>query len=334
MFVFVFGWALSAPAVNAQEQKSESDAIAIRSDSGDGPTSSSPDAVVAKRSTADVTTDVLTYSDKVEVDATIAAARPVKIPPALNLKPASSPTLSPAGQDSSAAGPTPQPAAPEWEFYITPYFFTAGLGGDVGARGRSAHIDASFSDIWDRLEFGLMGTFEARKGNWGLLVDAMYIKLGNEAPTPGRLFSSVETESKMLIFNPEVNYRAFRGKAGAIDLTAGVRIWHLRNSLTFLPGLLAQVDVSQSKNWADPVVGGRGIMYLAPKLFLTGKFDVGGFGVGSDFTGQAFGGVGIQVKPRVALIGGYRYLYVDYFSDGFLFKTELNGLIFGARFKF
>ncbi len=316
MFAFVLGLA-AASAANAQEQDQDSDS-----------------AVVTRNTTA-VTTDVLIDSSRVDSGTAIATARPVKLPSPFGDKAGSPRIAMAADQDSTTAGASDQTPSPsEWEFYITPYFFTAGLGGDVGARGRTAHIDASFSDIWDRLEFGLMGTFEARKGNWGLLVDAMYIKLGNEAPTPGPFFSGVETESKMLIFNPEVNYRAFRGKASAIDLTAGVRIWHLRNSLTFLPGLLAQIDATQSKNWADPVVGGRGIMYVSPKLFLTGKFDVGGFGVGADFTGQAFGGVGIQVKPRVALIGGYRYLYVDYFSDGFLFKTELNGLIFGAKFKF
>jgi hypothetical protein len=230
-----------------------------------------------------------------------------------------------------------QPASPsEWEFAITPYLFTAGLHGTVGARNRSVEVDASFGDIFDRLEFGLMGAFEARKGNWGVLIDTMYISLENETTTRGLLFSGVSSKTKLFIVDPEVSYRAFSNDKGAsIDLLAGVRIWHLKNSLSFASGLLApQVDVSESKNWADPVVGARGVVALSPRLFLNGKFDVGGFGVGSDFTGQAYGGAGINVKPRVALIGGYRYLYVDYQNDGFLFKTALKGLVFGATFKF
>lgn len=225
---------------------------------------------------------------------------------------------------------------PEWEFSITPYLFTAGLHGTVGARGRFVDVDASFSDIFDRLDFGLMGTFEARKGNWGFLVDTMYISLSNETTTRGLLFSGVNSESKLFIIDPEMSYRAFANDKGAsIDILAGVRIWHLKNDLTFLPGLLApQVEVSESKNWADPVVGARGVIALSPRLFLNGKFDVGGVGVGSDFTGQVYGGAGINVKPRVALIGGYRYLYVDYKSDGFLFRSALKGLVFGATFKF
>ena len=63
---------------------------------------------------------------------------------------------------------------------------------------------------------------------------------------------------------------------------------------------------------------------------------MGGFGVSSDFTGQVFGGVGFQVKPRFALVGGYRYLRVDYFNEdsGFVFKTAMNGIVMGAKFKF
>ena len=73
---------------------------------------------------------------------------------------------------------------------------------------------------------------------------------------------------------------------------------------------------------------------LSPRVFLTGKFDVGGFGVGSDFTGQAFGGAGFQLKPRIAVIGGYRYLRADYISDeGFIFKTSMSGIMLGAKFK-
>jgi hypothetical protein len=38
-------------------------------------------------------------------------------------------------------------------------------------------------------------------------------------------------------------------------------------------------------------------------------------------------------KPRVALIGGYRYLRVDYVNEGFIYRTSLSGITLGARFK-
>jgi hypothetical protein len=119
-----------------------------------------------------------------------------------------------------------------------------------------------------------------------------------------------------------------------IDLLGGARIWHVKSHLTFQPRILPLVDVEGSKNWVDPIVGARGVVSLSPRVFFTGRFDMGGFGINSDFTGQAFGGIGYQLKPRVALIGGYRVLRVDYVNEGFIFKTTLNGINLGAKFDF
>ena len=44
--------------------------------------------------------------------------------------------------------------------------------------------------------------------------------------------------------------------------------------------------------------------------------------------------IGYQLKPRVALIGGYRYLRVDYVNEGFIFKTAMSGINVGAKFDF
>jgi hypothetical protein len=107
----------------------------------------------------------------------------------------------------------------------------------------------------------------------------------------------------------------------------------VKSHLTFQPRILPLVDVEGSKTWADPIVGARGIATLSPRTFFTGEFDAGGFGVSSDFTGQVFAGVGYQLKPRVALIGGFRYLRVVYVNEGFIFRTALSGITLGAKFK-
>jgi outer membrane receptor protein involved in Fe transport len=204
----------------------------------------------------------------------------------------------------------------------------------VGARGRTVSVDASFGSIWDRFDFGVMGTFEAHKGDLVFLGDMMYISLSNDRQTPGDLFSGIKTKSKLFMLDPEVGYRALNVEGGSIDLLVGVRYWHTKNSLTFQAGRLPQVDASQSRDWADLVFGARGIMRLSPRLYLSGKFDVGGFGISSDLTGQAFGGVGINVKPRLTIVGGYRYLFVNYKSGGFTFNAAMSGPIVGAKFKF
>ena len=46
--------------------------------------------------------------------------------------------------------------------------------------------------------------------------------------------------------------------------------------------------------------------------YLTGKADIGGFGLGSEITWQAYGALGCQVSRWCTLEAGYRYLYTDY----------------------
>lgn len=225
-------------------------------------------------------------------------------------------------------------AAEQWEFTVAPYVFFAGLKGTIGVQRQTAFVNATFPDIFRNLDFAMMGTFEARKGNWLILTDAMYMSLSGKRVTPSPLFSDIDVKVKETVIDPEIGYRVVRRERGTIDLLGGVRIWHVKPHLTFQPRILPLVDVEEGKTWADPVVGARGIANLSPRVFISGKFDAGGFGVGSNFTGQAFGGVGFQVKPRIALIGGYRYLRVDYVGDaGFVFKTAMSGIMLGGKFK-
>lgn len=225
-------------------------------------------------------------------------------------------------------------ASPKWEFSVAPYAFFAALDGRIGVVGQTAQVDASFSDIFRNLDFAAMGTFEAHKGNWSIVTDAMYMSLSGKKVTPSPFFSDIDVKVKEVIVAPVVAYRVLKVERGHIDLLGGARFWHVKTHLTFQPRILPLVDVEGSKNWVDPIVGARGVASLSPRVFFTGRFDMGGFGINSDFTGQAFGGIGYQLKPRVALIGGYRYLRVDYVNEGFIFKTAMSGINVGAKFDF
>ena len=71
--------------------------------------------------------------------------------------------------------------AGEWQYEFTPYLWGAAMKGDVqGGALPKISVDASFSDITKVLDFGLMGAFEARKGQWGLVFDAIYMDLSTD----------------------------------------------------------------------------------------------------------------------------------------------------------
>jgi hypothetical protein len=230
---------------------------------------------------------------------------------------------------------SPQTAAADtWQFQFSPYFWMAGLHGTTGIGTRSAQVDESFSDIFHSLKFAFMGLFEARKGKLVSLTDIEYISLSDDKATPGPLFSSVNTKIKEFIFDPEVGYRVFDDpdKGAFVDVLAGARVWHLSTELDYGAGILAATTVQGSRNWVDAVAGLRGKAAVSKKVFVTGKFDLGGGG--SKFTWQVFGGVGYSITPKIALIGGYRVLDVNYNKNGFVYDMNQRGPIMGLGFKF
>lgn len=86
--------------------------------------------------------------------------------------------------------------------------------------------------------------------------------------------------------------------------------------------------------WADPYIGIGGRYKLSKPFYLTGKADVGGFDVGSIITVQGYGGIGYQYNPNIYAELGFRFLYYDYDSDGFLYKVWTYGPQLTAGIQF
>ena len=236
---------------------------------------------------------------------------------------------------SKAVSASPQSVSSEkWQFQFSPYFWLASLHGTGGVGNRTVQVDESFSDIFHSLDFALMGVFEARKGKLIVLTDMEYVAISDDKATPGPLFSNVNAKFKTFIFDPELGYRVFDNpaKGQSIDVLGGIRVWHVSTDLNFGAGILPALHVQGSRNWVDGIVGLRGKMALSPKLFATGKFDLGGGG--SKFTWQVFVGGGYNVKPNIALILGYRVLDVDYNKNNFVYDMNQRGPIMGLGFKF
>jgi len=86
--------------------------------------------------------------------------------------------------------------------------------------------------------------------------------------------------------------------------------------------------------WIDPIVGLRGQLNLTRWLFLAAQADVGGFGAGSQITWNTQATIGVNFTRNVFAELGYRYMYVDYESDGFLYNMNSYGLYSSIGFKF
>src|SRR3954447_17549499 len=89
-----------------------------------------------------------------------------------------------------------QTSATPFKYQITPYIWFSGLNGTLGARGRTADVDASFNNILDNLDMVGTGAFEGRWNRWRLLVDTQYIKVSGVSGTPGPIFTDVGVGAK------------------------------------------------------------------------------------------------------------------------------------------
>lgn len=71
------------------------------------------------------------------------------------------------------------PSTNDWQFEFIPYLWAAGVRSYIklGPLPGST-VSVNSSSILKELDFGAMGTLEARKGDWGGLLDLQYVKLG------------------------------------------------------------------------------------------------------------------------------------------------------------
>jgi hypothetical protein len=161
----------------------------------------------------------------------------------------------------SAEVPAPDPAAAdEWHFAVTPYIWGSAIDGNVSAKGNTADVSASFSDILATLNGGLMGMAEARNGRLILLFDGLGVWLGDDVdakaktiPVPGFPLvnatigpSHADVKITEAILDLKVGWRVLSLPAASlfgetpasedtrsfdVDLFAGGRYWYVKTEL-------------------------------------------------------------------------------------------------------
>ena len=119
----------------------------------------------------------------------------------------------------------------------------------------------------------------------------------------------------------------------AFDMLGGVRYTKLEPDITIgSPPPL----ISISEDWVDPIVGFRYFYDFGNKWMLSLRGDIGGFGVGSDFTWNVAALVHFQPWKYAAILAGYRALDQDYESGSglnrFKYDMRLSGPVLALNF--
>ena len=92
-----------------------------------------------------------------------------------------------------------------------------------------------------------------------------------------------------------------------------------------------------NEGWFDPIVGARWIEDISRGFILIVRGDVGGFGVGSEMTWQAAGGLGV-LAGGFAILLEYHYMDVKYEQgtgeDLFVYDVIEKSIRVGFGFAF
>ena len=270
--------------------------------------------------------------------------------------------------------------ASAWELRATPYAWLTNLDGETAIRGRKIGVDVTFLELIEESDtlIALYGRGEARSGRFSLLKDTVFARLtvsASEIRTLNPVRSVTLTEEadlglefQMLILEGGASYELFTRHHGggtkdwaptsttALDLIVGARYWNLQADLTLnivdeidIPALGLRREGSRAiadggtVEWVDPLVGLRLRHEFADGGELFVRADVGGFGVGSDFSWNAIAGYSweCQCKPfgtTMRGVIGYRALYTDYTEGAgnrrFEWDMTIFGPVVGASFLF
>ena len=219
------------------------------------------------------------------------------------------------------------PDSEGWRITVAPYAFGAALDGRVAVRGREVDVDLSASDLVDRLELGFMAMTAARKGDWGIVGDALWVALGESVEMP-----PADLDTDLTI----VTVQGLRRLGPAAELTFGARYQQVRGEIDL--GSPVDLGVERTLDWVDPIVG---LVLRTPgdrrwRAMLIA--DLGGFGAGSDLTWQVLPSIGVELGDRASLEIGWRVIDTDYEQgDGagrFAWDMRLQGPAIGFAYRF
>lgn len=224
--------------------------------------------------------------------------------------------------------------AAQWRFETTPFLWASGMDGNIDFEAFRADLDIGLGDLLGEVDGAIMIPVSGTNGRWGVGFEIVYIDLSDqEADAPG--FETVDYQADHQIIELSGRYTlAHIGRVG-IDLLGGGRYMRIDNNFTMGGDTVQSVTLRLQDRWIEPLAGARAHANVSRWSFVA-HTDVGGFGVGSDFTWQALGYAGYRFGPRLTLRAGYRYYDVNFEDDDdeFEFDVAIKGLMIGASFRF
>jgi hypothetical protein len=223
-----------------------------------------------------------------------------------------------------------QPGENAWRLQLTPYVWMTGLQGEIRPNHSmpTAHVSQSFSDVLSNLDAATFLSGTARKGRYVLHGDLTYASVSDSATLPMGLKGKAEVTQRSMTLLGGYNWRL--SSSDNLDILVGLRWWNIRANVQVQPLLQARVQES----FADPIVAARWRHQWDQRWSTLLYTDVGGFGMGSEFTWQILTALNYQVRDNIFLTAGYRHMSVKYRGGGAHLDVGMGGPVLGATFRF
>jgi hypothetical protein len=239
-------------------------------------------------------------------------------------------------QPETAAVPPGDP----WHVTVAPYLWAAAMDGHASVGGIESDVDVPFSDLLKDLSFGLMMAVDVEKGRLGVGVNGLFARVSSDTDV-GQTEIDATSDSGQLALAPYYRvvdwaYRTSRsGQPLRLRVApeAGFRFTYMRTELEVRRGR----TVDQSEQWVDPLIGSRIGPDLTDRFSIAGEANIGGFGVGADFTWNAQALLGYKTSPfglATTFAIGYRALFQDYHHNDFEWDVTMHGPVIGSAVRF
>jgi hypothetical protein len=218
----------------------------------------------------------------------------------------------------------------EWQITLAPYLMAAQMDGKAGIGRLEADVDVSAESIFENLQFGFQGYFEAMKGNWGVGADIIWMALGTSTDKP--------VPANVDVNQGGFTFLALRRLSPAVDLRGGLVVNTIQGKIKFKDPIdrLRENDAT----WVDPLIGVKFHTPATNKWGFALVADIGGFGMGSDFMFNVMPTLRIGVTEKSGLVLGYRWISLDYENDAdddqrrFMYDVVSSGPFMGFVMRF
>ena len=228
------------------------------------------------------------------------------------------------------------PVESPWSGQLAIYGWLPWMSGDTGFSGLppvSFSLDPS--DIVNALDMTIQVTGDISYDRFGLFGDFIYFKIsGSQASSLGPLVARADLGVGMTVGTLAATYAFYEDKSTVIKAMAGARYWSVATTLDLTVSQAGRRSASETIQWWDPMIGLRGRKELTDKFYITATGVIGGFGAGSEFFWDVFGGIGYEFNEHVAVTAGWRGMGVNYSDGGDLIDMTSQGPLMGVGFKF